>query len=488
MLLQQSIIYVVAKLLPGLFGMLTTALLTRLLTPPEYGIFGLTLVVMTFGSNLAFDWLGLAFMRFFQARQDDPLILPTFGWIFTALAGLTGVVACSGLAVSGASSTETAAVAIGILLIWTSSWFELNARVPIARFQAVRYLLMNIGRAVFVMVGTVGTAWATRDPLMAGLGMAGGLLAGTLAGGRVIVPIRNRFDIALAKTIIMFGLPLAASMAMTGLINSGTRALIELLDSSAALGLYTATYMLVQNTLSVIAAGIASAGYSLAVRAVDSGDPMSASRQLSDNGTLLLAVLAPAALAMGLMAQDIAATLVGPHYVAGVAHLTPWMAAGTFFGGVRAHYLDHAFQLGHKSHLQVWVTVVAAIWAVGLSIWLIPREGPNGAAMAMTVAMAFSCVHAWLAGKHAYPLPFPGVALVRIALACGVMGGLILAVPGHGLLPLIARVAVGGVGYATVALAANLLDLRSMLLRRWMHHRLPATPQHQTAPGVTVDR
>jgi len=142
------------------------------------------------------------------------------------------------------------------------------------------------------------------------------------------------------------------------------------------------------------------------------------------------------------------------------------MAAGTFFGTIRGNFMDHAFQLGHKSHLQIWVTAAAAVWAVGLSVWLIPRQGPIGAAIAMTVAMAFSCVHAWFAGRRAYPLPFPGAAIAKVSLACAVMAALVLVVPGRGLFPFIARVVVGGLSYGTVALATDLLDLRSTLLRK----------------------
>lgn len=113
----------------------------------------------------------------------------------------------------------------------------------------------------------------------------------------------------------------------------------------------------------------------------------------------------------------------------------------------------------------MWVTAAAALWAVGLSVWLIPRQGAVGAAIAMCVAMAFSCVHAWFAGKQAYHLPFPGVPMAKVALGCCAMAALVLAVPGHGLSPFLLRVLLGGLGYATVAVLTNILDVRSALSR-----------------------
>jgi O-antigen/teichoic acid export membrane protein len=75
MLIKNSAIYMVATLLPGLFSLATTAALTRLLDPHEYGLYGLALVVMTLGSSVMFDWLGVSFIRFYQAKREDPRLV-----------------------------------------------------------------------------------------------------------------------------------------------------------------------------------------------------------------------------------------------------------------------------------------------------------------------------------------------------------------------------------------------------------------------------
>ncbi len=85
MLIRNSAIYMVAKLLPGLFGLATTAALTRLLDPHEYGLYGLALVTMMLGSSILFDWLGLSFLRFYQSRRDDPNLVSTFICMFVVL-------------------------------------------------------------------------------------------------------------------------------------------------------------------------------------------------------------------------------------------------------------------------------------------------------------------------------------------------------------------------------------------------------------------
>ena len=485
MLIRHSVVYVGAKILAGLLGMLTTAVLTHVLDPQVYGLYALTLVVMTFASNLAFDWLGLAFLRVYQSRQDGPLVISTFVQIFFGIGGLTAAILLLCWAFGLLSGVHGPAYVMGLVMCWSSAWFELVSRFEIANFRPKRYFVMNGVRAACVFVGAAGLAWLTGNPIAAAAGTAVGTLGGALLGGyRGWRFGRLAFDPALARSVLAFGLPLAVSMALASAMDAGTRWLVHMLGTLEALGLYTATLMLVQNTIVLSAGGISSAGYSLAVQAVESGDTEQARRQLLANGSLLLAVLAPAAVGMSLTAHGIAVTLVGPQFVEAVAQLTPWVAAGAFFWAFRAHYLEHAFHLGKRPNLQVRVTGLGAVIALGLCFPLVPRFGALGAAIAVTIAMAVSSVHAVIEGRRAYPVPLPLNAASRILVACLVMAGCVKLVPLGGTPGFIVQVVVGAVSYSAAAVALNLLGARDHLLwtvsfrrHRRMRHAIHARPQ-----------
>ena len=462
MLIRHSALYAIGKLAPGLLGMVTTALLTRLLDPAAYGLYGLALVVMTFGSTLAFDWLGLAYLRIAQGAPDA---FGTVAGLFAAL--LLAIAAGAGFAWAGGAfaGAAGAAVAAGLVLMVCYAAFELAARLPVARFQPVRFLMMNGVRAVLSLLGAVAAAWLTRDPAWTACGTALGTAVGLLfAGGRLRWP---RFDPALARKLLLFGLPLAASMALASLANSGVRGLLDALGSAEALGLYTAAFLLVQNTLAVVAAGIASAGYPAAVRALEHGDAEAARRQVASNWSLLLAVLAPMAVGMALTAPGIAAALVGPRYVVGVAALTPWLAAAGFFAAIRAQGLDHVFQLADRPGRLACVTAAAAVIAVGLTVLLVPRFGAQGAAMASVAAALGSCALALAWGQRIWPVRLPLGTAARVAAACAVMAGAVRAAPGG----LAGEVLAGAVSYAAAAVALDVLGVRARLGRggplRW---------------------
>ena len=474
MLIRNSALYMVATLLPGLFGLATTAALTRLLDPHEYGLYGLALVVMMLGSSVAFDWLGLSFIRFYQARRQDPRLVATFMSMFFALCAISA--AALGIALlGGIVPADLVAVSIlSLVMVWAFSWFNLVSRIAVAEFQPLEYMKMNLGRSFLILAGATTAAWLTRNSLWAAFATAAGTFAGAFFGKIPIPRPSWRFlDRDLVRDVLVFGMPLAASLVLFSLTDSGTRILLERLDSAAALGVYTAASVLAQATLGVIAGGISSAGYSLVVREIERGDHAAARRQLLANGTLLLAVLAPASLGIALTGNCIATTLVGPKFAFGVAALIPWMATSQFLNCMATHFVQ-AFQLGKRPHLQIWVAVVAGINAIGLSIYLIPRQGPVGAAIAVVATAVVTCVHSMVAGRYAYPIPLPISGAVRVGICCAIMAVVVIQFPDTGWTGLALRTGFGATAYALAAIALNLLGSREHAIRlaknaaRWL--------------------
>ena len=218
-------------------------------------------------------------------------------------------------------------------------------------------------------------------------------------------------------------------MIFSNLIDSGARALVGGLGSIQELGYYTAAYVLIQNTLTMVASGIEAAAFPLAVGAVERGDQEAARTQLVRNASLLLAVVLPAALGMALTAPAIAHSLVGARFTPAMIQLTPWMCAAGALANIRANYLDHAFQLGHKPICR------SGDWRFRrhlprMSACLIPFYGSVGAAIAVTIGMGFGCIHAALAGRSAFHLPFPAAEAARILAACAAMALVVRLLPG----------------------------------------------------------
>jgi O-antigen/teichoic acid export membrane protein len=245
--------------------------------------------------------------------------------------------------------------------------------------------------------------------------------------------------------------------------------MLDFMIGTDAVGFYTAAYQLAQTTIATIGAGIGTATYSLAVRAVESGDPAAVTRQLSRNSTLLLALLLPASVGAAMVSPTLAKLFVGPDYVGPVASMTAWMALAAFFYSYRVNYLDHAFQLSHQAHRLLAVVAITDVTNFLLNLVLIPQFGAVGVAMANLTSGAVGLAVAFWAARSVMAMPIAWRDAAKTAIA--VLAMAVFLWPFYGrddLWSLFAAVIGGGAVYGAVLLALDAMDLRGVVKRRFV--------------------
>jgi O-antigen/teichoic acid export membrane protein len=487
MLLRDGAIYILAKLVPSALGFATTIGLTWVLSPDAYGVYGFGLAVVGLGSNALFDWHALSFMRWYQSRGHEPRFMTTMLVIFAVICALSAVV--GGLAMlTGALRGLGTEAWILILGTWAYAWFEFTARIQVANFRPVRYLIMNLVRNALVLSSGLLTAYIFGAPeLVLGSAFLSMVVAASIYVTDGSIRLGRGFDPALARMMIAYGAPIGLTTICSGLTMSANRLLLAALADMRSIAYLTAAAALVQTSIGMIGAGIGSATYSIAVRAAESGDPAEVRRQLKQNFVYLAGILLPAAMGLGLVAPQLARVLLRSDYQAAVIETTPWLAVSAVLVGIRAHYVDHAFQLGRRTWLLAQVMVTSAVVNLILNFLLIPTWSYLGAAVAMTIAVGIALVHAVVLSRRVFPLPCPIQEIVRISLATLTMAIAIELMPiWPGIVGLAARVGAGLMAYGASAVALNLLGLRELLLdhprrRRWFVRRR-SRPPHQYSP------
>ena len=480
MLIRDSAIYIASRGLPGLVGFATAVLLTWLLPPEEYGIYGLGMAAVMLGNSLLFEWLGHGVARWYQAHDADLRFMSTILVLFAGTC-VASMLLLAGITALGLLGDHVTLAWILLYGSWAYGWYELAGRVQICRFRPLGYLVMSLARSGLILVGTLLLAWLTRSGdavlLVAFTAM---LAAGCIARIAAGISVQDGFDPALTRSLVAYGAPILLTMAFSGLMTSVNPLLIGTLSSKEAVAGFTISFTLVQTTLLVIAYGIGSATWPFAVRAVDSGDPMVARAQLSRNFALLLGLVLPGGVGLALLAPGFARVLINPAYYDAVARMTPWLSACAVLMAVRSLYVDSAFQLGRRTSLLAQVTALGALVNVTLAVVLIPRWGGLGAAIAMTCASVTSLIHSSILANRAYPLPVPLRTTAAIILATCCMAAAVMAAPSRtGLAGLLLEVGLGAFVYAgalvllerlgllpELELAAFLQRLRSMTGRK----------------------
>jgi O-antigen/teichoic acid export membrane protein len=421
-MLRESFIYIASKALPSLIAFATGVALTWLMAPEDYGVYGLGTALVSLVSSAFFSWHAVAYMRYAQSGAENPRFMPTILQSFLLLCLVSGI---------GAAVLETTGLLgpdyrrllwLCVPGTWCYAWFEIAARMQVARFRPVSYFWMNLCRNAGIMVLALTLAWLTGSPFY----VLGGAFAAQLgaafafnSGGFDCRP-RN-FDRVVAGQLWTFGWPIAIVSLIAGSSFAIDRVLLEHFSGKAEVGFYTVAYSLAQTTIYTIGAGVDSAIYSRAVRAADRNDPVALQAQLAQNCTILLALMVPAAVGAAMVAPALARILVDPDYVEPVAGLIAWMAVAGLLLSFRANYVDHAFHFGHSTLPLTIVMIVMTAVNVVADLLLIPRYGAVGAAMASIIAGSVGMIHGTIAARRMVVLPYPPREITKVATATALM-------------------------------------------------------------------
>jgi O-antigen/teichoic acid export membrane protein len=471
MLLRHSLLYLLGRGLPGVIGFLTLAVYTRLLPPELYGRYALVLAGVSLANAVLFHWLRLGLLRFLPADRDraGPL-LATLATGYLAMAGLALLLAALALLLAPDAAWH-ALILIAVPLLWANAWHDIDLSLLRARLAPTRYGLLALAKAVLALLG--GTTL-----ILLGLGAAGPLIALTLA---LIVPSllltrgewrgvgRPRPAPGLTRELLVYGLPLTVTFACNFVIGSSDRFLLAWFLGTDAAGTYAAGYDLGWVTVASPMLVVNLAGYSLVIRAMESGGVAAARAQLQQSGLLLLAVALPAVVGVVILAPNLARVVLGEPFRDDGARLLPWIAPAALLAGAMLYYTNLAFQLGRRTLGQLWVTGAAAVLNLALNVVWIPRFGLLGAAWATLLAYGLGLALGTILGRRAFPLPPPPADALKPLVAALAMS---LALwPCRSWLGPVALAAQIGIGVGVYALALALLDLTFARgrLRRLLH-------------------
>lgn len=463
-LYRHSVTYMWGRGIPSLISFAAIAIHTRLITPSEFGQYALVVATTLFANATLFQWLRLSLLRFLPGSEDSATQLKAAASAFMAVS--IAAVGVSAILLLVLPHSTGATILLGTALLISHAWFELNNDVLRAFLTPARSGIASLARASVSLA--LGAALA-----LIGLGSRG-LLIGLIAGNAAAVPLFHKWIWSTQRRpgptsnsigrLVKYGLPLAIGLSLGFIIRGSDRLMLGWMSGPASVGTYAAGYDLAQSSLEVLMAIVHTAAFPLAAAALARHGVEAARQQLSRNLSLLAAVAVPAAVGLIFVAPNLTHVLLGEAFRRDAAMLIPWASIGVLLSGLRAYYVDHAFQLGKRTSSLVLVLLVGAMTNVVLNAALIPDHGVMGAAYATVAAYAISLMGGIVAARRAFPLPLPALSLAKTLGAATIMGAVLYALPtGLGPLGLIQQVFVGAGTYVAAMLAVDAMGMRTWL-------------------------
>ena len=477
-LISSTFFYLISRIIPAGLAFLAIGVFTRLLSPEEYGVYALSLSLISLLSTGTNNWIYLSVVRLLPGEAEPDRFQASVLVIYLSITALLLLGGVAYVLLFSESATERVIIGLSGLFLIVQGWMEINLHMLIARSQARLYTKLVIIRAIFSTC--MGIALAVL-----GWGPAGILLGSTLG---MLIPslwlTRHHWDnIHLRHSrmqdidrIRRFGLPLSLSSMLDNVIFYSDRVLLGWLVGTGAVGVYAVGYDIADKALKSVMYSVGAATLPTAVRTLEQKGEAAARLQLEQNVIILVAMGLPTAAGLCLIAPNLAG-LVGREFHDEAVTLIPLIAIGTFLACLRSNYLDHAFHLGKRALPLTLVTAITAVMNVALNLLLIPYFGMVGAAYATVISFIIAVGAGFTLGRRVFRLPMPWLEFLKIAVAVAVMATAVLLLPelGGTIAALALKISVGGVVYLTMAGLLKIGGIRDILPA--LRSRLAPSPQ-----------
>jgi O-antigen/teichoic acid export membrane protein len=216
MLLRHSLLYVLARGVPGLVNFAALAVYTRLLAPDEFGRYALALAGVGLVNVFIFQWQRLVLARFLQAHEPRPHLF--LGGILAQFLALAAAVSGVGAicALIWPDPVWRRLLALAVPLVAVQAAFELTLGLAAASLQPGWYGRLLASKALIALTCGGALAWVGLGATAPLLGLiVGHLLALVMfgymgwRGARLVWPDRRALREQLA-----YGLPLTVTFAL----------------------------------------------------------------------------------------------------------------------------------------------------------------------------------------------------------------------------------------------------------------------------------
>jgi len=404
----------------SVISLLLLPIFTHYLSPDDYGIIRLLLVVEAV-TKVVFRWgVDTAFMRLYYdcrtqaARQQ---LASTIFFFLLAVNGAILLIAIAGSSWLGAWTIGAAAPAVLVPLTITN--------IFVAGFYFIPYQVLRIGeRSTQYITLTFTRSAATIVArlllvIWAGMGVLGIVLSDlivtalfTLVMLRWFIPlIRPVFSGPVLRKALAFGLPRVPHSVAQQVMSGADSYFLKAYGTLADVGLYSmgATFGL---ALRYFVSSFELAWTPFFLSVMHEPDARQIYRVIS---TYVVAILVLLVAGLAALAPDVVALFTAAAFHDG-AKVTPWIALAVMFQGL---YIVGSIGLVITKRTMRYPIATGIAAAVSLlSNWLlVPRYGMMGAAYASVLAYAtlagVTSVFSW----REYPIPYEWMRLLRIAAA-----------------------------------------------------------------------
>lgn len=402
-------IYTVTAGLSAGVPLILLPILTRLLSPEEYGKVAIfAVVVQVLGTLTGLSVHGAVGMRYFDRdRLDFPRYVASCLAILLASTAIVMVLLVAALPwLEEFTKLPGYWLVLAVLLSGSNFVVQIQLSIWQSGKHALRFAIFRTGQALtdlvlsLLLVVVAGLGWQGR---IGGVAVAG-LLSAIVALIAIVRGNWLRFpvDRGYIENALRFGIPLIPHAIGGMLIAVVDRFMISNILDVASTGIYMVALQ-IGLVLNLMNDALNRAYSPVLIEALRVGNVDRDVKIVRATYAYFLALLLLGA-AMGMLAPAILGVLVGPKFQA-AAPIVILITIGQAISGMYYMVATYVFYAGRTASLAV-VTLTSGLLNVGISYWLLNTMGLQGAGLAFLVAQSVLFLGTWWLSNRSRPMPW----------------------------------------------------------------------------------
>lgn len=293
----------------------TTLVLARLLMPHDYGVYAVALAAMQFVIHINDVGLIAATIQWRGKLEDMAPTAATLAALFSLLIYVGFWFAAPSFAHLSGIPEATPVVRLFTATILIDGITAVRSAYLLRTFQQGRYVLANAAGVVANAVVAVGLAIAGGGAMA----LASGQLASSLTTGVLVfiwagLPIKIGIDWAIARKLLAFGVPLAASLGVGSILEQSDKVIVGRAMGAGVLGFYALALSISSWAPGMIGTAIRIVSLPGFAR-LSERDEDSLSKGVTSTLPLLVLAMTPIAVLIGVLAVPTIALLYGPKWL-----------------------------------------------------------------------------------------------------------------------------------------------------------------------------
>ncbi len=425
--LKDLIKYLPSGILPALIGFLTIPILTKLFDPIVYGNYILVISVISFLSIFIVTLWGNPITRYFTAYKNDENLITFYDTIivgsFISICSIV-IVSFIILNIININSQLYNLLLVGILLLIFSAFFGVYQRLLIVKEKSGTYSIFVAVQSLFGFLIGITLIFVFKMGIV-------GIIWGNIISTIIILPVIYKvafkkiyfgriFSKNIFKKFLKYGIPLVIGNLAAWILSLSDRFIIEFFRGSLEVGIYSASYGISEQTITVIWSLFMIASFPLIVRTWENHGERATQNYITKLTRYFLLITIPAVLGLSVLAKPTIELITSQAYIQGYI-IIPLVMSGALLLGLQ-WWAQLGLLLHNKTRKIATTVLIAGISNILLNFILVPYYGFFGAAISTFISYLILFLLMLEISKEFLIWRFPITSFIKIIIASTIMG------------------------------------------------------------------